>query len=448
MASNLPPSAPSVATTSAIDSGSQIVVMLFSLIAGIVLARVLGDEGRGMYVFATVFAGQIVFSLVNLGVELSASVLMAKDKSRLSSVHSLIMMISVGLLFLLTIATRWAGDWMTQTLFPGLKWHALLAITLAVPFWVYQTGAYGILIGLNANRTRALFEVVLNFVQSAVVVTLLVMLRHEPMEEVVRYLILAFYLIIIGGSFCLWGILVFRGARWQVPSWELTRAFFSYGFWVYVGNMGNNLQQRVDQYFVKLIAVGAGPFGVYTLATSLTNRTRIFPQALTRSVYGRLCSVETPEAARLTAACFRQMLALGILVCAGGALLAPLIPVIYSEDFRPAVVPFIIFLFGRLFANCAWMLANFFTGHLARPKIPMVVNWAILPVQAVAAWVAMKLGGLVAVAVVTSLSYGLLFIVFLALFLKWQKYVGAAELFRLGPEDLAPWKRLIGRFLR
>src|SRR5690606_20529989 len=127
---------------------------------------------------------------------------------------------------------------------------------------------------------------------------------------------------------------------------------------------------------------------------------------------------------------------------------SPLIPVVYSNDFAPAVVPFIIFLGGRLFHNCSWMLSNWFSAHLQRPGIPTAVNWAILPVQAVAAWFAMKMGGLVAVAAITSLTYVMLYGTFLVLFLRNQDVVGTRELYLLSGRDLKPWRALVGGLFR
>ena len=250
---------------------------------------------------------------------------------------------------------------------------------------------------------------------------------------------------VLFGAICLGALLIRRGVRWRLPSADLLTEFFTYGFWVYIGNMGATFSQRIDQYFVKQVSVAPGAFGVYNLATSLTNRTRIFPQALSRSAYARLCSSELREAAELTAACFRQMLALGILLCAIGSLAAPLIPFIYSAEFAAAVLPFIIFLFGKLFQNCSWMLANFFSGHLARPRTPMLVNWLLLPLQGAGAYFAMLWGGLIAVAIIASLGYALQFLVFLILFLRAQPHVGLSRLFLIGKDDITPWQRLLKR---
>jgi len=434
---------PSIARNTAFDSVAQGAIMVFSLFAGVVLARSLGDEGRGEYVIATSFAGMLLLGLTNMGVELSASVMVARDRRLLPRLHTLIVALGLGMGAAVG-ATAWVfRDFFLGTLMPGLSGPGLALLVAALPFWIYQTGCYGLLVGMGRIRARAGFDVAFNLVQNLLVVLLIVIV---PRSEVVFALILAYYATIVFS--CVHLGMIVRGRRrrlWAMPDAGLARDFLRYGFAVYIGNMGSTLGQRIDQYFVQQVGRDAGAFGVYTLATSLTARTRVFPQALSRSSYARLCAAPAPEAARLAAACFRQMLALGAILLIVGAACSPLIPIIYSADFAPAVVPFLIFLLGRLFHNAAWMLANFFSGHLARPDIPMWINWGILPVQAVAAYFAMKLGGLVAVALITSAGYALLFAVFVVMFLRWQEHVGARELFLLGRADLEPWLRLLTR---
>ncbi|CAN5264588.1 hypothetical protein BH09SUM1_BH09SUM1_15320 [soil metagenome] len=437
---------PSIARSAAIDSGAQIAVMAFSFAAGIYLARKLGDTGRGRYVFATTFAGQLVFSMVNLGMELAASVSVAKDRSRLSEVHTLIVVTCSLLLLVLTLLTWACFDEIRFVFLPGIERYSVLALTLAMPFWVYQSSVYGMLVGLNAIRARAIFDLVFNLVQNLLVVLILASMSGEVEDEVVRMLILSFYFTIIGSCFCLWAMMVFRGVRWRGPKWDLIAEFYRYGFWVYIGNMGNGFGQRIDQYFLKQLTTGAGAFGKYNLATSLTNRMRVFPQALSRSVYPRLASATEKEAAELTAASFRQMFVMSLLLCVIGTITSPLIPIVYTKEFAAAVFPFIIFLFGKLFSHCSWMLSNYFSGYLARPQIPMVINWAVLPLQGAAAWFALtQIGGLTALAAMTSVAYFLVFLMFLIVFLRMQKHVGMRDLFIPRAGDLDPWKRFIGK---
>jgi O-antigen/teichoic acid export membrane protein len=437
----------SIARNTTIDSAAQIGAMVLSVLTGIVLARMLGPAGRGTFIEATTLAGAILFSMTNFGIELAASVLVAKDRTRVAQVHTLFVLACVGIAALLALALTLGFDFVREYVVAGIGPGSLIALAIALPFWNYLFGCYGILIGLGRIRTRALFDLGLNLVQNAVVIGVLTARGKDDVEGTVRILVMCFYGIIVAGSLAMHAMLLAKERLWAIPDRSTFRQFYEYGFWVYIGNMGASFTERVDQYFVARPQNDA-LFGVYSVATSLTARTRVFPQALSRSAYPRICSLPQPEAARLVAACFRQMLALGLLLICGGLLVSPLIPILYGWEFSAAILPFIIFLVGRLFSNCSWMLANYFTGHLARPKIASYVNWGILPLQAVLAFIAMQIGGITAVALVTSGTYFLVFAAFLVLFLRWQDTVGAKELLLLGKQDIAPWKALVGRIFK
>lgn len=438
----------SIAGNTAFDSATQVLMIASSLIAGIFLARILGDEGRGQYVLATSFASMVLYAFVNLGVELAASVLVAKEPERASRVHSVVLVSSilVGVFLLLLL---WAARMLyTDYLFPGIDTWSLAVLLLTFPIWMYKSGCFGILVGLGRIRARAIVDLAGNLAINILSIAILLLMQNAPEDETIRTLVFTFYAgNAVAGIYT--GIVLAKRRRlWAVPDWATVRDLYQYGFWVYVGNMGANLGQRIDQYFVQQVSASSGAFGIYTLATSLTQRTRLFPQALSRASYARICSAEEPEAARLVAACFRQMLVLGIVLAAVGAMASPLIPIIYTKDFAPAVTPFIIFLVGQVFGNCSWMLANYFTGHLAQPRIPMIINWVLLPIQGVAAYFAMSMGGLTAVALITSISYFFTFAVFVVLFLRMQRHVSAWELFAIRGEDLAHWRPLVRKLLR
>lgn len=440
----------SIAKNTAFDSTAQVVVMVASLIAGIILARTLGNEGRGTYVFATTFAGMILLTLTGMGQEISASVLAAKMPRRLGQLHTLIAMGS-----LLTGAVLWAIVWLAQDFFtrvllPGIDVFSLYMVLAVIPLWNYLYGCFGLLIGMGRVRTRAAFDLTVNLTQTILVLTLLCGTSLFGDLETVRLLIFSYYAVFAMSAFFLYTVLKQqrKTSLWQWPSWILTKRFFSYGFWVYLGNMGANLGQRIDQYFVQLVSGSAGLFGVYTLSTALVNRTRIFPQALVRSTYARICSSSEKDAAILVAACFRQMLMLGLLLLIVGTALSPLIPLVYSSDFAGAVIPFVLLLVGRLVQSCGWMLPGYFTGHLGKPQIATVVNWSLLPLQGIAAFVAMQMGGLIAVAAITTIGYILHSGVFLVLFLRWQNHVGIKDLFAIQKSDFKPWGRLLASIPR
>jgi len=332
-------------------------------------------------------------------------------------------------------------EYFRGTLLPGLTPLGMWALAIGTPFLAYQAATYGLMVGIGAIRERARFDFVFNLAQNLAVLALI--FAFSKGGAAVPWLVGSYYAIAIAGGLMLFANLTRHGTLWQFPKRNLIRDFIQVGAAIYAGNLASNLSQRVDQYCVKQAAGSDALFGIYTLATSLTDRTRLFPQALSRSIYARICAAPQQEAARLVAASFRQMLALGLILLACGTIASPLIPILYSSTFAPAIIPFIIFLVGRLFHNCAWMLANYMTGHMGRPGIPMIINWSLLPFQAAAAWYAMRWGGLPAVAAATSLGYIVLCLLFVLIFLRAQNHARIMDLVILSRRDIDPWLTLL-----
>jgi O-antigen/teichoic acid export membrane protein len=431
-----------VARGAAADSAAQMLSMAVSLGAGIVLARSLGDEGRGAFILATTFASQFLLSFLGFGAELAAGNTVARERAPAGEVHGMLALVAAGL-------AAAAGLWWLAgapahlaALFPGLGRSESALVLLSIPCMMYQAGVYGLLVGMGDVRVRAGFDLLFNIVQSTVLVVLILGAGHRTATPLVWGYYAVLVLAMPALALAAWR----RGAWWRWPARATARAFVGFGCRVWVGNLGAGLGQRIDQYFVQR-AGGAdlAAFGVYTLATSLAARSRILPQALSRSVQPRLARATSEQAAQLTARCFRQMLVIGLMVCATGATAAPLIPLVYTAAFAPAVVPFILFLFGQLALNTAWMLANYFSMHLGRPGIPAAVNWSLLPLQAVAAWFAVQMGGLTAVALIAVAGNFLVLAAFVVLFLRWQPTAGWRDLLLLRREDWGAWRTLLPR---
>ena len=441
--SDSPKPAPSIARSTAVDSGSQLVAMAFGMIVGVVVARTLGSEGRGVYVLATTFATQFLLGFVNVGVELGARVYTARHPGERGAVHGVVVAITAAVAAFCGVLWLTFGHAGMEAIMPGLSPRDAMLVLGALPLLVYQMGAYGILVGLSANRNRSLFDLAYSLVQNSVVLVILVAMLGAPQGALVGWIVLSYY-VVLGLSMVPLVVLLGRhGVGLAVPQRELIRNFLRYGWGVWIGNLAAGLGQRIDQYVVQRASPDLALFGVYTLATGLASRTRVFPQALSRSVYGRLASAPADEAARLAATCHRQMLLMGLGLLAVGSLCAPLLPLIYGRDFAGAVVPFMLFLAGNGAMNCSWMLANYFSGHLARPGIAAWINWGLLPFQAAAAWFAMKLGGLNAVALAAFLGAGANYLCFLTLFLRWQGHAGPRALFVPTAEDFAPWRKML-----
>lgn len=431
----------SIARSSAVDALSQAGSIAASLAAGIAISRVLGDEGQGAYVLATATASLLLINLANLGLGLSVQVFAAKDPRRAPELHTLVVLVSV-------VAGAVAGGGvlllrpqLQAGVFRGMEDAYFVALALGLPFLLYKFCTVGLLNGLGAVRPRAVIELAVNVLQSAVILWLLLGAGGAPLfgDATLGVLVVAYYGIFAAECFVL-GHRVSRHARlWSWPRWELVRRVFGYGKWIYVGNFASRLRSIQDQLLVNYFG-GAGALGVYHRGAGLASRVNLFPKALAAASYARITAGDDAEAGRLVAAGFRQMLLLAIPLCVVGWLASPLIPVIYGEDFRASIWPFRLLVVAYCVLGGAQVLAIYFSGKLVRPQVPMAINWITIAVQlAAAVGLAGLVGPLNAVLYATAGAHLLTTGLFLGCFLARPETPGMRELFVFRREDLDRW---------
>ncbi len=431
----------SISRNSLFDSGSQILIIISSLLTGIFVARALGDSGRGVYILTTSFALGLLFSFFNIGFERIASVTSAKSPEDTGKILCSLFIVTSALLLLFAI---FSGNVFNaiQLLLPSIAESHLVFLLLGIAFQPLYFGCQGIMTGLGEVRLRAQWDLATNLTQHLLIILILLVPDRSNIEETIFLLIASYYLTMLAGSLLLSGLILRYKSPFGLPNKELLREFGRLGSWLYIGNIGSTFSQKIDQFFVARLEPTLALFGIYTLATSLANRTRIVPQALVRSAWSQVCSLPEKDASLLVARCFRQTFYISIAFLLLAAIFAPLIPVIYGTAFAPAILPCLIYLTGRAFHNASWTLAMWFTGHRAQPKTTVIANWFVLPVQLLLLLLAMQTGTLEAIAFSTLLTYFFLLMTFMYFFLRDQKYIVMRDLFIIQSGDIQSWKKL------
>jgi Na+-driven multidrug efflux pump len=91
------------------------------------------------------------------------------------------------------------------------------------------------------------------------------------------------------------------------------------------------------------------------------------------------------------------------------------------------------------------MFSMYYSGQLAKPEVPMAVNWLLLPAQLGLSWWLTSAHGVVGAGIAAVAGAALLCGVFGGLFLGRGETPQAGRLLRLQREDVESWKRLLRR---
>lgn len=429
----------SLARKSALEAGSQLLAISFSLVSGILISRMLGAEGRGVYVLATALAATVFVAFGDLGMSAACRVFAARIPERLGELHAAAVLVATAAGLALAggaavLAPRHAD--LPADLLAVLPW-----IVVGVPVLLYQSFWRGLMVGLGDIRGKAVADVLFAAAQLAAIVLLAVALTNRRATPFV----VAWYAIAVVSAVLMAVLLGRHGALWRRPSVAFVRDLFAYGRWIYVGDIGARLRLQADQLAAQAFG-GEAALGRYNQAASLAGRVLVLPSAVTTAAYQAITASATPDAQRLVAASFRQCLLLAVGLTLAGWVAAPLIPLIYGADFRESITPFRILVPAVASIGMAQVLAAYFSGHLARPRVLAVVNWIGFALQiGLLVTLAPRLGVLSGLAWATAATCATTLAL---LAFAYARAAGAAallDLVRFGRGDVERWARLLRR---
>jgi O-antigen/teichoic acid export membrane protein len=342
---------PSFARSAALTYGSQVTAASLSLLNVLLVARVLGPEGRGHVAFLTAIAW-LSASLATLGVqEANANFAAAEPRTRRSlATNSVLLALALGgsmvgaLVALIAIFPGVAGEsdpalrWISFGFLPVIVLQLLLRFLIQADYGFGVVNAAFVLAPVLNVSVNGLFAVggILS-VRSAVGVWLA--------GQVLETLIFVWYV-------------SRRLAGFGAPDLALARRALGFGAKAHAGRVMQLGNYRLDQWILGAIA-GPRELGLYSVAVAWAEALWYLPTALSYVQRPDLVRATRREAARLTALVFRA----AALVTAISALVvvaaAPVLCVgVFGSDFRGSIDDLRVLVWGafgmvalKLFGN-------------------------------------------------------------------------------------------------
>jgi len=442
----------SIARKSLAVFGSRFAVLIITMATGIVVNRLLGAEGRGVYVLATGLAFIQLQNLASLGLQVANQVFLAKDRDLLGRLHAwaLVLTVVVGIVMAAIVWVFWHA--FTRGVFRGIAPLHLILVTACIGPAFYWMAWQGLMIGLGEVKAIALFNLGLAIVQNAAIVAVLGIWKWSavpvPWETIVDRMVILFVAVLAVSTLVMAAMLRRHGSLWGRLEFPVLRRLLSFGGRVYIGNYASGLLNQLDQIIVNAF-VGFTALGVYNQAASLAAKLWLVSAAIENSAYAPVTGADKTEARRLTVDLFRVTFWISIGLIVVGWALSPLIPVIYGPEFKPTIAPFCLLILGTAVFGCGRMFSMYFTGNRKSPQTLLVLNWILLPVHAnLCLWLIPHLE-VIGAALATTLTFTVSMVTLLVLFIRDGDRPGFGRLFLPQPEDLsrvrALWRRATGR---
>jgi O-antigen/teichoic acid export membrane protein len=325
------------------DSGTLFIAQVISgagyLIAALLLARGLGQAGRGSIAFIAVTV-LVMATIARVGTAEAAVVFAARRPQTRASLLSTVVLFTViataltsgvvcGILVMLGAATP-AGIGRTEIAVIGV------GIITAGIFDASQL----VLLGCGRIRLRAALT-------SAVAWVYALLLALGVYQGGIT-VSLAAWIWLAANAFG--ALLVFsiaaKVAGLARPDWQLFKEVLSFGLRGWPGGLASFLNARIDQMLMGFIAPAAA-LGVYAVAVNGAETLLYLPSAVSTALVPTIARGDPTEQTGRTLRVFRVLLVLTALSAAVAALAGPfLLPAMFGVAFQASISPFLWLLPG------------------------------------------------------------------------------------------------------
>ena len=393
---------------------------------GVVTARVLGPQQRGIYALPLIDAALVttVFS----GLSLATSYFLLHGRAPRS-------VLAAGLRAAALLVACGAIVVSAMALLEHHIWAILPAIAVLPP-----AAAAAIASGYYVGTHRVPRSNTLALITSALTLILitfgLLAIRPQAMVAITMWIVAS----AVAGFGALG--LTFGEVRANDQPHVPFREYFGFAMRIGAINFVSMLNYRIDVYIVAVMTDPAS-LGIYVIAVSGAEALQLVTQIAATITTPRIGSLSDDASARFTARAIRNTIVFAVAPCLLLAAFAGrLVPLLFGARFAPAVTPLRIILIGVFALAPGGLLSSFFTIKLGKPRLPLMLAAASALLCAVVSVLLVPRLGITGAALATAISYVSGVGAFLIYF---SKYSGLPLSTILVPqaEDIALYRQLV-----
>ncbi len=414
--------------------GTRLVTMALGLGTGIITARALGPEGRGIFSLAALFPASVV-TLSKFGQGIASVYFIRRERQDPGQIAANDLAVAVVVGTFLMLAALLASPWLLGSVLRGVPFWALAVMLPIIPVLLTESYLYGVLQATDRFRvynTRLLAESILTLTGMAVVLLWWRLGLPGALAVVVS----------IRVAMAVWVVVTIHRTSpltWRFDG-DLFRRMLRYGLKSHVQIIASHFHFKADIY---LLAYFLDPARVafYVIAARLAEHILYVPQSLGLALFPRLAGSQEEQAHRMTAAACRQTLLVTALLAAFVTLVGrPLIVAWYGQAFAPAAQPLGYIAVGIVMMSLYVLLSRNFTSR-DRQRINIIAAYLALGGNLALNCVLIPRHGIVGAAVATMISYSLAAVLLLGFFLR-ESGLSLREVLVVSRSDVAMWGRL------
>ncbi|MGD9642481.1 MAG: oligosaccharide flippase family protein [Elusimicrobiales bacterium] len=423
---------------SALLLANNMLMFAVALGSGILVARGLGPEGRGIYAIAMLFP-TLLAGLGGMGINTSLIYFINRHPEERPGAAGGALAYSVGAGIILgLLLTALAGRISTGFLHGSGTVFILAAAPLPLLLLLFETFYCFFMAGRDIGNIAAM-NAVKSFTHLTLVSALLFFGSLTVMNTIISQSAAAFAALILG-FYALKGNGTFIGISFK---WPVFRRMASFGLRQHVGTAAQLLNYRADM-FIAAALLSPYQVGLYSVSLAMAEMLWHLPNAAAQVLYPKTTASTKQEADRFTPEVARHVFFITLLPAAAiWAAADPLIGLLFGREFLHAAVPIKLLLPGAVLLSVSKVLGS----HLSSRGFPQynstassvsLVSSVTLCLLLIPRW------GLAGAATATSISYlanlGVMFY-----FFRKVSGCGPAELFLPQKSDIRFYRDLLHR---
>ena len=343
----------------------QFIVCFLGAMAGVILARVLGVEGKGAYALV-LLVPKMAVTLGNLGIRGANIYFLGKKEKEERNIiaNSLFLAFIIGLFIIFIIFSP-----LRENFFSGVPQNYLYFGIFSIPFLLLSSYFNGVIIAKDLIKKLVVKDVVIN-----VISLLLLGLTVWYFKLGLIAALVVWFIILVVDAFINF---VFVNQASRKIKWRFSVPVFKesivYGLKIYLGNLVQFLNYRLDMFLVSFF-MGVRFVGFYSIAVSLAELIWYFPDSFATMLFPRVSSSSEKENNRFTPLVTRNVALLLLIeilfILVTGRFVVWLL---YGEGFFPSLRPFYFLLPGVLILGFGKILSADLAGR-GKPVINAYIS--------------------------------------------------------------------------
>lgn len=393
-----------IARKSAIGILGQVYMLVVGLVSTILIARLLGPEGKG--VLAVVAAvPSLGVGVASFGLGPALGYMAGKDRYPARDLVTAAVVWSLGLGAMIGMLVWFGRGPLLVSVMKGLTALDLGVVAVSLPTYYITAFMGALFVGHGRVVAFAALQSVWATLNLVAVISASVMLPGNSTAVVVA-------LSVASTANALVALVVFRAGFTLSASRmvEITKAATPYAVKSYIGQATSMFFLRADVFFLNYFA-GPSAVGVYSVATNLAEKLWLLSNPVSSAVYRQITGAERKDAVRLTTMTSRSLLVLnGVAAVALFLIAIPLIPLVYGAQFSNAIWYLGLLLPGVVVYAFCQPYGQFFLGQLGRPGVTSGLSAIMMALSAVLYIVLIPILGPSGAAIGSTLSYSSAFV--------------------------------------